>query len=108
MSQTFRRGGAYDFERKLMLKVHRELRERTEAFSFRVLRLVKALPQKREADVFGKQLLRSATSVAANYRAVNCCRTKSEFVNKLRLVLEEADETVLLAPLHSRVRPNSA
>ncbi len=73
---------------------HQQIRDRTESFSFRIIRLVKTLPQGREADVVGKQVLRSGTSIAANYRAVGCCRTKSEFVNKLRIVLEEADETV--------------
>lgn len=77
-----------------MLDQHKQLRERTQSFSFRIIRLVGALPRGKESDVFGKQLLRSATSIAANYRAVGCCRTKSEFTNKLRIVLEEADETV--------------
>ena len=77
-----------------MLDQHQQLRDRTQSFSFRIIRLVKSLPRGQEADVFGKQLLRSGTSIAANYRAVGCCRTKAEFVNKLRVVLEEADETV--------------
>jgi four helix bundle protein len=77
-----------------MLDQHEQLRARTKDFSFRVIRLVKALPTRPHAEVIGKQLLRSATSVAANYRAVGCCRTKPEFVTKLRLVLEEADESV--------------
>jgi four helix bundle protein len=58
------------------------------------MRLVNSLPASKESEVLGKQALRSGTSVAANYRAVGLCRTKAEFVNKLRIVLEEADETV--------------
>lgn len=77
-----------------MQEKHKQLRDRTKAFSFSVLRLVRTLRHTPESDVFAKQVVRSATSVAANYRAVNCCRTKAEFTNKLRVVLEEADETV--------------
>ncbi len=77
-----------------MLDKHLQLRDRTEAFSFRIIRRVKALPRGPQTEVVGKQLIRSGTSIAANYRAVGCCRTQAEFVNKLRIVLEEADETV--------------
>ncbi|AHJ29112.1 hypothetical protein NSP_27840 [Nodularia spumigena CCY9414] len=60
----------------------------------RVIRLVEVLPQTRTADVISKQLLRSATSVAANYRAA--CRAKSaaDLIAKLGIVEEEADETL--------------
>jgi four helix bundle protein len=56
--------------------------------------MVEALPQSRSADVIGRQILRSATSVGANYRAA--CRTKStaDIINKLKIVEEEADETL--------------
>jgi four helix bundle protein len=77
-----------------MQEKHQQLRDRTKSLSFAVIRLVTAMPRSQQAQIFGKQLVRSATSVAANYRAVNCCRTKAEFINKLRVVLEEADETV--------------
>jgi four helix bundle protein len=77
-----------------MIDKHLELRDRTKKFSFRILHLFKALPHTSDADVIGKQLLRCSTSVAANYRAVGRCRTKAEFANKLRIVLEEADESV--------------
>ncbi|MBI2681638.1 MAG: four helix bundle protein [Acidobacteriales bacterium] len=72
-----------------------ELRERTKKFALRVIRLTKALPRSMEAQVLGKQLLRSGTSVAANYRAVCRARSKPEFVAKLGIVVEEADESVL-------------
>ena len=56
--------------------------------------MVDALPQSRSADVIGRQILRSATSVGANYRAA--CRAKStaDIINKLKIVEEEADETL--------------
>jgi four helix bundle protein len=71
-----------------------ELRARTRAFSLRVVKLVQSLPKNMVADVMGKQVLRSATSVGANYRAV--CRAQSDamFISKLSIVVEEADETV--------------
>src|ERR671930_388516 len=52
------------------------------------------LPRSTEAWVIGKQLLRSGTAVAANYRAVNRARSRAEFVDKIGVILEEADETV--------------
>jgi len=72
-----------------------ELRERTKSFALRVIRLFRALPKATEAQVIGKQLLRSGTSVAANYRAACRARTRPEFVARLGVVAEEADETVL-------------
>jgi four helix bundle protein len=71
-----------------------ELRARTRAFSLRVVKLVQSLPKNMVADVIGKQVLRSATSVGANYRAA--CRAQSDamFISKLSIVVEEADETV--------------
>jgi four helix bundle protein len=71
-----------------------ELKDRTKLFALRVIKLVKALPKSIEAKIIGNQILRSATSVAANYRAV--CRSKStkDFIAKLAIVIEESDETV--------------
>src|SRR5512140_3601287 len=71
-----------------------ELKERTKQFSYRIIRLYRSLPRTGEADVVGKQLLRSATSVAANYRAANRARSRNEFASKLGVVVEEADETL--------------
>ena len=73
---------------------HRELKERTKAFALRVFRMSQALPRTREANVLVQQLLRSSTSMAANYRAAGRARSKAEFVSKLGVVVEEADETV--------------
>ena len=71
-----------------------ELRNRTRQFAVRVVGLFRALPKTQEARLIGNQLLRSATSVAANYRAVCRSRTKAEFTAKMGIVVEETDETV--------------
>lgn len=71
-----------------------DLKERTKQFALRVMRLFRALPRCEEARVIGRQLLRSGTSVGANYRAACRARSRAEFVAKLGIVLEEADETV--------------
>jgi four helix bundle protein len=70
------------------------MKVRTKAFALRAIRLFRALPRTEEARVIGRQLLRSATSVAANYRASCRARSKTEFAAKLGVVVEEADETV--------------
>jgi len=72
-----------------------QLRDRTKTFALRVVRLFRSLPYKPDAQVLGKQLLRCGTSVAANYRAVCRSRSKAEFVARIGLVVEEADEAVL-------------
>ncbi len=66
---------------------------RTKNFALRVLRLCRSLPRTQEARILGGQLLRSSTSVAANYRAACRSRSRAEFIAKLGIVLEEADET---------------
>ena len=71
-----------------------ELKKRTKAFAVRVVKLFRSLPKTDEARVIGRQMLRSATSVAANYRAVCRARSKAEFAAKMGVVVEEADETV--------------
>lgn len=81
-------------EERMGLDPHRELCERTKQFALRVIRLSQAMPSGREADVIGKQLLRCSTAVAANYRTAGRARSKAEFVAKLGIVVEEADETV--------------
>lgn len=69
-------------------------RKRTKDFAIRVIRLIKFLPKNFESEIIGKQLLRSSTSVAANYRAVCRARSGKEFYSKLSIVVEEADETL--------------
>jgi four helix bundle protein len=70
------------------------LKQRTKMFGLRVIRLFRALPKSREAGVMGYQLLRSATSVGANYRAVCRSRSGPDFIAKLGVVIEEADESL--------------
>ncbi len=67
---------------------------RTKAFAVQIVKIFRSLPRTEEARVIGKQLLRSSTSVAANYRAVCRARSKAEFISKVGIVVEEADETV--------------
>ena len=71
-----------------------QLRERTKKFALRIINLFRALPRSTVARIMGTQLLRSGTSVAANYRAVCRALSKAEFVAKIGVVVEEADETV--------------
>ncbi len=68
--------------------------KRTKAIGIETIKLIDSLPKSRSADVVARQLLRSATSVGANYRAA--CRAKStaDMINKLKIVEEEADETL--------------
>jgi four helix bundle protein len=72
----------------------REFKERTKRDGLRVVRLVESLPSSRTADVLGRQLLRSGTSVGANYRAACRGRSRKDVIAKLGIVEEEADENV--------------
>jgi four helix bundle protein len=69
-----------------------ELKKRTKDFALEVIKLCQMLPKNYTGDVVGKQLLRSATSVAANYRAACRARSQAEFASKLQIVIEESDE----------------
>jgi four helix bundle protein len=69
------------------------LAARTKQFAIRIVRLFKSLPKNDEARIIGKQLLGAGTSVAANYRAVCRSRSKAEFISRMSVVVEEADET---------------
>jgi four helix bundle protein len=70
------------------------LKRRTKTFAVRIIRLVEALPNTSTARVIGNQLLRSGTSVGANYRAACRARSQAEFIAKMGVVEEEADESV--------------
>ena len=72
-----------------------ELKDRTKQFAVRVIRLSDALPRKMAADVIGRQLIRSATSVAANHRAACRGKSRADFISKMGTVEEEADESGL-------------
>ncbi len=71
-----------------------ELKRRTKIFAIRIVNLFRSLPHAPDAQTLGKQLLRSGTSVAANYRAVCRARSQAEFIARMGIVVEEADEAV--------------
>ena len=71
-----------------------QLKNRTKQFGLRVIRLVEALPKTGTATVIGKQLLRCATSVGANYRAACRAQSRADFAAKMSIVETEADESV--------------
>jgi four helix bundle protein len=70
-----------------------ELQTRTRKFALRIVKLFRSVPKTDDARILGKQLLRSGTSIGANYRAACRARSRAEFVAKLGIVLEEAGET---------------
>ncbi len=72
---------------------HQDLQNRTRQFALDVIRFVECLPTTETCKTLGRQLLRSGTSVGANYRAVCRARSKADFIAKMGLVLEEADES---------------
>ena len=72
---------------------HTDLRERTQAFALRIAKMFIALPKSAEAQVLGKQELRSGTSVGANYREAFRARSKPELISKLGDCLKELDKT---------------
>ena len=80
-------------ERAFKVK-QKDMKRRTQQFALRVIRLVESLPRGRTAEVIGRQMLRSGTSLGANYRAA--CRAKStrDFISKMGTVEEEADEVL--------------
>lgn len=69
------------------------LEERTRAFAVRIIRLYGALPKRTEAQVIGRQILRSGTSVGAHYREAKRARSDAEFISKLEGGLQELEET---------------
>ena len=86
----------------------KEMNARTKAYANRVVKLCAALPNDWIARTLGKQLLRSGTSVGANYRAVCRAKSHSDFINKLRIVEEECDESLFWMELlvdNNLVRP---
>jgi len=75
-------------------KYRDELKQRTKLFALRVINLYQSLPKTTEAQIIGKQMLRSATSIAANYRAACRARSNAEYYSKISIVIEETDETM--------------
>jgi four helix bundle protein len=79
-----------------MSRASDELRKRTRTYASSIVRLFVALPKQRpEAQVIGRQLLRSGTSIVANFREASRARTTNEFISKLEICIQEADETDL-------------
>ena len=77
-----------------IFKYRDALKQRTKSFALRVIKLYQSLPKTTEAQIIGKQLFRSATSVGANYRAACRARSNAEYHSKISIVIEEADETM--------------
>lgn len=72
---------------------NQDLQNRTKNFALRVIRMFAALPKRTEAQILGKQVLRSGTSIGANYREAHRGRSKPEFIAKCGDCLREAEET---------------
>jgi len=78
-----------------------EMRAQTKKFALRIIKVFQELKGSDEGRIIGKQLLRSATGMAANYRASNRARSAAEFIAKMSIVVEEADETLFWLELIS-------
>jgi four helix bundle protein len=78
---------------KIMKEQPQDLKLRTKAFALRIIRMYTNLPRNTVAQVLGKQVLRSGTSVGANYREASRGRSKAEFISKIGDCLKETDET---------------
>ena len=85
-----------------------QLRDRTKTYAIQIVRLCRKLPADWDVRELGKQLLRSGTAVAANYRACGRARSDKEFCSKLAIVVEEADESQLWLELLPEADPNIA
>jgi len=72
---------------------HEVFKKRAYQFALRIIELFRELPKTDDARIIGRQLLKAGTSVAANYRAAGRARSRAEFVSKMGLVVEEADES---------------
>jgi len=81
-----------------------EMKKRTKEFAKRIIGLCRRLPENREGRLIGNQIFRSGTSVAANYRAACRARSKAEFVSRLAIVEEEADETLFWLELITEMK----
>jgi four helix bundle protein len=81
-----------------------QLRTRTKDFAIRVIHLFQALPPAKEAQIIGGQLLRCGTSIGANYRSACHARSRADFISKIGVVTEEADESVFWLELLSDLK----
>lgn len=73
--------------------MERDLPQRTKEFALRIIRLYVALPKTTEAQVLGKQVLRSGTSIGAHYREASRAKSNADFISKIETALQELDET---------------
>ncbi len=71
-----------------------DLKYRTKTYTLDIIKVIGGLPQSKVADVIERQLLRSATSVGANYRSACLARSRADFISKMGIVQEEVDESV--------------
>lgn len=71
-----------------------ELKKRTKKFALDIIRLVESFPKTKTGDIIGRQLLKSSTSVGANYRSACRAKSKADFISKISIVEEEADESL--------------
>ena len=81
-------------EPKATVGKNNDLKERTRKFALRIIKLVESLPKSQTSRVIGDQLIRSGTSIAANYRAACRARSNADFISKIGIVEEETDESV--------------
>jgi four helix bundle protein len=72
----------------------KSLKERTKQFALKVIKIVEMLPKGRTADILSRQLMSAGTSVGANYRAACRARSTADFISKMGIVEEEADESI--------------
>jgi len=80
-----------------------DLKLRTKRFAVECWKLCKKIPKSREFDAWARQLIRSSSSVGANYRAAQRAKSIADFINKLKIVEEEADETIYWLELFQEV-----
>jgi four helix bundle protein len=81
-----------------------EMKKRTKEFAKEIITLCRKLPNNREGRLIGDQIFRSGTSVAANYRSACRARSKAEFISKLSIVEEEANETLFWLELINEMK----
>src|SRR4029450_11321586 len=84
-----------------------DLKARTKQFALRVMKLIDAMPRTIQGRAIANQIIRRATSVAANYRAACRARSRAEFIAKLGVVEEEADETAFWLELMAAARKSA-
>lgn len=81
-----------------------QMKKRTQAFAKGIIRLCRELPNDRESQLIGNQIFRSGTSVASTYRSVCRARSEAEFISRLSIVEEDADETLFWVELIQEMR----